>query len=229
MTEFPGYAPPQRRQVRRGTPGTRFVLLAILAAFAFEVWSGAWQNPEILVQWAIVGELVFEHGQYWRLLTAMFLHGDGTVQGTLLHLMLNAFSLLQLGTIFELMFGTRRFLTIYFLSGLIASVTSALINDGASVGASGAIFGIVGAFVTSVRSSPKYRHEKMARSIVNQLVFWTIANVIIGFQIPQIDMSAHIGGLIAGLFLGLILPHPASPPPPPSQVVITVPRQPFDG
>jgi rhomboid protease GluP len=220
------YAPPQPRRVRKKTPATRFVLLAILAGFVFEIYTGAWQNAELLVNWAIIGEYVFQEGQYWRLLTAMFLHGDGTIQGTLLHLMLNAFALLQLGTLFELMFGTRRFLTIYFVAGILASLTSAIVNTGASVGASGAIFGIVGAFVTSVRRSPRYRHERMAKSIVNQLVFWIIANIIIGFQIPKIDMSAHMGGLIAGLLLGLILPHPAAPPPPPAQVVIDV--QPYD-
>lgn len=222
MTE---YAPPQPRRVRRGTPATKFLLAAILAGFGFEVITGAWQNPELLVNWAIIGELVFHHGQYWRLLTAMFLHGDGTIQGTLLHLLLNMFALLQLGSLYELMFGTRRFLTIYFVTGILASLTSAFVNSGASVGASGAIFGIIGAFITSVRRSPRYRHERMARSIVNQLVFWVIANIFIGLQVPKIDLSAHIGGLVAGLLLGLILPHPTPPPPPPSQVVVEV--QPF--
>jgi rhomboid protease GluP len=216
------FAQPQPRRVRRGAPATPSLLFAILAAFGFEVLTGAWKNPDILVQWAIVREYVFQEGEYWRLLTAMFLHGDGTARGTLLHLMLNAFALLQLGTLFEVMFGTKRFVTVYFVSGLLASLTSAYFTNGASVGASGAIFGIVGAFVTSVHFSPRYRQERRARSIIKQLIFWTIANIVIGLQIPKIDMSAHLGGLVAGLILGALLPHPPVPPPPPAQAVIDV-------
>jgi rhomboid protease GluP len=199
---------------------------AIVTAFVLQVYTGAWEDPLLLRRWAINGDAVFGGGEYWRLLTAMFLHGNGTVQGTLLHLMLNLLALFQLGKLYEAMFGTRRFLLVYFCTGLLASLASALLNRGWSVGASGAIFGIVGAFIFSVRRSPRFRQERFARSIVNQLVFWTVANLLIGFQIPQIDMSAHLGGLAAGLLLGAILPHPALPPPPPAQAVVDVsPRE----
>ena len=226
MSEFAPPQPqppqPQAQLVRRRAPATRFLLLAILAGFVFEVVTGAWKNPGILVRWSNIGELVFQYGEYWRLLTAMFLHGDGTPKMTILHLAVNALSLAQLGTLFERTFGTWRFVTVYFVAGLLASLSSAYLSDASSVGASGAIFGIVGAFVTAVRFSPQYRNHRMARSLVNQLVFWTAANLIIGFQIPKIDMSAHIGGLVAGLILGAILPHPPQPPPPPREAVIDV-------
>jgi rhomboid protease GluP len=221
------YPPPAARQRPPRTPATTFILSAILAVFVLQVYTGAWENPFLLRRWAINGYAVFEAGQYWRLLTAMFLHGNGTIQGTLLHLMLNVLSLYQLGKLYEMMFGTRRFVLVYFCTGLLASLASAWMNRGWSVGASGAIFGIVGAFIFSVRRSPRWRQERFARSIVNQLVFWTAANLLIGFQIPQIDMSAHIGGLLAGMLLGAVLPHKAPPPPPPAQVVIDV--RPYDG
>ncbi|MFP5247798.1 MAG: rhomboid family intramembrane serine protease, partial [Thermoanaerobaculia bacterium] len=192
---------------RRRTPATIFVAAAILLGFGVEILTGAWlDGVKLALIGAIVPELIWEHGQYWRLLTAMFLHGDGTIPGDFLHLGMNMLALLQIGSLFELMFGTRRFLVIYFSTGLIASLISALINDGPSVGASGALFGIIGAFVISVRRSPRWKHERAARSIVNQLVFWIIANIVIGMRIPQIDMSAHIGGLVAGLVLSAILP-----------------------
>lgn len=219
--------PVRRRQAQlRRTPGTTGLLVAIAIGFLLAVLTGAWNDPLVLQHGAVIGDLVFQHGQYWRLLTAMFLHGNGTIQGTLLHLALNGIALYQLGRLYELMFGTRRFLLVYFATGLLASLASAVVNRGASVGASGAIFGIVGAFLFSVWRSPRFRQDRAARGIVNQLIFWTVANIVIGSQIPQIDMSAHIGGLVAGMLLGAILPHKAPPPPPPAQVVIDVEPRP---
>ena len=215
------------RPSRKKTPATTFLAMAILLGFGIEILTGAWTDGEKLAQLgAIVHELVIGQGQYWRLLTAMFLHGDGTIGGDILHLGMNLFALFQLGSLYELMFGTRRFLLIYFAAGLTASLASLIHNAGASVGASGAIFGILGAFVFSVRRSPRWRHERAARGIVNQVIFWIVANIAIGLRIPQIDNAAHIGGLIAGLVLGVVLPH-REPPPPPSGVVVDV--QPYEG
>ncbi len=213
MTEFAPQPQPQLRRVRRRTPATTFVLTAIFAAFAIQFVQG----DRAIAYGAIIHDYIFLHGEYWRLLTAMFLHGG------VLHLAMNVIALVQIGRLYELMFGSARFLTVYFVSGLLASLASAWFTRGASVGASGAIFGILGAFVFSVWRSPRFRHERMARSIVNQLIFWIIANLIIGTQIPQIDMSAHVGGLLVGMLLGATLPHaPAPPPPPPAQAIIEV-------
>jgi len=206
------------------TPATIGITAAILVGFGYEIFTGAWKNGYLLA-WmgAIVPELVIGHGQYWRLLSAMFLHGDGTVQGTLLHLAVNLWSLWQLGRLYEMMFGTKRFLFVYLVTGLIASVASLLSMppNGSSVGASGAIFGVLGALIFSIKRSPRFRNERWARNIVQQLLFWIVVNVVIGFTMPQIDMAAHIGGLLSGLILGALLPH-HEPPIPPSQAVIDV-------
>ena len=205
----------------RRAPATMTLIVLILFGFAIEVFTGAWRDPvKLAVLGAIVREWIME-GEVWRLVSAMFLHGDGTIQGDVLHLGMNLFALYQLGTIYELMFGTRRFVTIYFVAGIIASITSMVINGGPSVGASGAIVGLLGAFVFSVLRSPRFRHERAARGIVKQVVFWALANIAIGMQIPQIDNSAHIGGLITGLLLGALWPHRV-PPPPPTQVIVDV-------
>ncbi len=208
---------------RKNAPATRFIVIAILIGFGIEFAKGALQSPyRLAVLGAVVREWIFDEGQYWRLVSAMFLHGDGTVPGALLHVAMNLIAIIQIGRLFELMFGTRRYLLIYFATGIAASLTSAIVSGGPSVGASGAVFGILGAFVLSVRRSPRWRNERGARSIVNQLVFWILANIAIGMQIPQIDNAAHIGGLITGLILGAILPHEPAPPPPPAQVIIDV-------
>lgn len=208
-------------------PATLLIFIAIVIGFGIEIATGAWTDPAALADLgAIVPSLIIEDGKYWRLLSAMFLHGDGTARGGLLHVGLNLYVLWQLGRLFEIMFGSRRFLTIYFVTGIAASLTTLLRffvmeSDGASVGASGAIFGIIGALIVSIRRSPRWRNERWARGIVQQLMFWIVVNIVIGFTVPQIDMAAHVGGFLTGLLLGATLPQ-REPPMPPSQAVIDV-------
>lgn len=201
---------------RKRTPVTNAIFVAILLGFFVEIITGAWLDPGKLAQLGAIVPEYIRGGEYWRLLTAMFLHGDGSIVGDALHLGMNLLALFQLGSLYELMFGSKRFAFIYFAAGLTASITSALRLDpfGASVGASGAIFGILGAFVFSVLRSPKWRHERAAKNLVGQCVFWILANIAIGARIPQIDNAAHLGGLAAGLLLGFVLPHKVQPPPP---------------
>jgi rhomboid protease GluP len=214
----------------RRTPGTTSIVIAILIGFVIEGFRGGITDGEKLA-WlgAVVRELIFEHGQYWRLVSAMFLHGNGTLGGAILHIVTNLVAFMQVGSLFELMFGTRRLLLVYFGAGIAASLTSALIMGGPSVGASGAIFGIFGAFVASVWRSRYWRYHRSARSITNQLTFWIVFNLIAGAMVNmkggdtvRIDLSAHIGGLIAGALIAAILPRHAPPPPPPARAVIDV-------
>ncbi|HUP60109.1 MAG TPA: rhomboid family intramembrane serine protease [Thermoanaerobaculia bacterium] len=201
-------------------PATVTIIVAILAGFGVEFYTGALQDPRKLTYLgAIWAPLILGEGEWWRLLSAMFLHGD------VLHLLMNLIALFQLGSLYELMFGSRRFTIIYFVTGLVASLTSMIITGGPSVGASGAVFGIMGAFIFSIRRSPRWRHERAARGIVSQLIFWVVANIAIAMKVPQIDLAAHMGGLVAGLVIGMVWPHRV-PPPPPTQMVIDV--QPYD-
>ena len=202
----------------RRAPVTRTILILIAAVFAYEVLDhNAWNDPNELVR---LGGLIPwpMGGQYWRLVTAMFLHGGW------LHWASNSWALFQLGTLYEVLFGSKRLTLVYFASGLCASLASASHIESVSVGASGAVFGLLGAFIFSIWRSPQYRHQPWTKSLLGQILFWTALNLYIGFQFPFIDNVAHIGGLIAGLFLGL-LPH-RIPPPPPSSTVIDV--QPYD-
>ena len=198
------------RRRRRRSPATSVLIAVNLIAFGLEV-----VGFPLTPLFANYGPLV-RQGEFWRLLTAMFLHAG------LLHLMVNLFALFQLGRLFELMFGTRRFLFIYFATGLVASLASAWWNVVPSVGASGAIFGILGAFIFSIRRSPRFRNNPIARNIAAQGVFWIIANLVITWTVPEIDKAGHVGGLVAGLLLGALLPHKPQPPPPPKEVVIDV-------
>jgi rhomboid protease GluP len=215
--------------MRRKAPITMALLVIIAIVFAFEFILGGPRslaaganifiddvNPQLLAAFgAIVGGTLGRH-EYWRLFAAMFLHAS------ILHWAVNSWALYQLGTLYEVLFGSRRFILIYLATGLCASIASAahMHANGASVGASGAIFGILGAFIFSIRRSPIYRHQPWTRGLIGQLVFWIVVNVAIGASVAFIDNTAHLGGLISGLLLGLI-PHRV-PPPPPRESVIDV-------
>lgn len=199
-------------------PATSTILVAIFIMFGVELMTGI---PFAHVTDAAIPKLValgmitpttIANGEYWRLFMAMFLHIG------ILHIMLNAWALYELGAVFEIMFGSRRFIVTYFVSGLIASFTSAYITAGFSAGASGAIFGILGALIVAIRRSPKWRHQAWTKSLTAQLIGWAILNIFIGFSFPGIDNAAHMGGFVSGLALGF-LPH-AVPPPPPSGMTI---------
>ncbi|HEX9164147.1 MAG TPA: rhomboid family intramembrane serine protease [Thermoanaerobaculia bacterium] len=199
-------------------PATTSILVIIAVIFAFEWFSGALSNDEILVQMGAIMPGMMQRHEYWRILTGMFLHGGW------LHWAANSWALYQLGMLYEIMFGSTRFLLVYFVTGACASIASSMFTHGPSVGASGAILGILGAFIFSIRRSPQWRHEPWTRGLLAQLVFWALLNVALGFQVKQIDNVAHIAGLISGLLMGF-LPHRV-PPPPPSHRIIDV--QPYD-
>jgi rhomboid protease GluP len=193
------------------------VTAALLLAIAV-VWIAELADPEILGRGAIIPQML-ARGEYWRVFTAMFLHAGW------LHWAANSWTLYQLGMLYEAMFGSKRFALVYFVSGAIASIASSLRVESASVGASGAILGILGAFFFSIRRSPQFRHEPWTKGLISQLMFWAFLNIAIGFSMSDlIDNTAHIAGLITGLVLGL-MPHRV-PPPPPGRIVVDV--QPYD-
>ena len=124
-------------------------------------------------------------GELYRLLTAAFLHAG------VFHILMNMFALAQLGPVLESALGRLRFTALYVLSALGGSVLSYLLSDplDLGVGASGAIFGLFGAYYVVVR-----RMGGETRSIVTLLVI----NLVITFTIPIIDWRAHLGGLVVG-------------------------------
>ncbi len=145
------------------------------------------------------GELVgIATGQGWRMVTAIFLHGG------ILHLLFNAYALWIFGPVVERELGRVRFLAIFLTTGLFASAASYAFAGApaqVSVGASGAIFGVVGAFV-----SYNYRHRELAIAAarLRGLVPFLLLNLILTFTFPLIDWRAHVGGFVAGLVAGLV-------------------------
>jgi membrane associated rhomboid family serine protease len=133
-------------------------------------------------------------GGWYRLLTSTFLHQQ------VLHIGLNMFALWMFGPPLEALLGRARFLGLYLLCGLAGSAVSYAFNPPviAGLGASGAIFGLVGAAVVVNR--------QMRSNITGLLVYLAIL-LLPGFLIPGIDWRAHLGGLVAGLVLGLVFAY----------------------
>ena len=190
----------------RRSPATTVLLAAIVAGFLLQLLLG----DRLTVLGANFGPFV-RQGEYWRLVTSMFLHGG------FFHLLVNAWALFQLGPLFELLLGSGRLLLVYFASGIAGSFASVLFNDNPSVGASGAIFGLMGALIAFLLR----RREILtpaAKSLLGQLVMWAGINIVLGTSSPQIDNAAHLGGCAAGLLFGFLLqprhmePEPLPPP-----------------
>jgi membrane associated rhomboid family serine protease len=131
-------------------------------------------------------------GQWWRLITAGFLHGS------ILHLLFNVYILWVLGSQLESILGKRKFIVIYFVSLIGGSVASFLFSPFGtySIGASGAIFGLMGAMLVVGRKK---------RLDISQVAVLVILNVVIGFVLSGIDWRAHLGGLAAGSLIAWIL------------------------
>jgi rhomboid protease GluP len=138
-------------------------------------------------------------GQWWRLLTPMVLHGN------VMHLLFNSWALYVLGTDVEYAFGARRFLAIYLLAGLGGSMASYFFSSSLSVGASGAIFGLMGAMVARTLAARGVMSREASKMQLGQIASLVGINLIFGFAVPNIDNAAHIGGLVVGALVGLAL------------------------
>jgi membrane associated rhomboid family serine protease len=144
-------------------------------------------------------------GQWWRLVSSMFLHAG------LIHLGLNSYVLWIFGNEIERQIGRLETLAVFLVTGMFAGATSFAFAPGfrVAVGASGAIFGLVGAFIAY---NYLRRHHVMAQARLRSALGMLVLNLIIGFSIPLIDWRAHVGGVVAGLVAGFAV-DPSRPAP----------------
>jgi membrane associated rhomboid family serine protease len=201
-TVGPGAKPSAKRQVqvarrRAGSlaaPATVTLVAINVAVYLITVFQGAGINSPggtVLIDGALFGPAVAD-GDWYRLVTAMFLHGS------LLHVAFNMFALYWLGTVVEEAIGTARFLLIYFVSGLAGSAGALILDpDQVTVGASGAIWGVMGALLVL---------EYMTTgSFAGQAAGLILINLVITFSIPNISVGGHLGGLVGGIAATYVL------------------------
>lgn len=167
-----------------------FVLMTLYGILVYSDWNGT-QNARVLILFGAKVNILVADGQIWRLVTAMFIHIG------VIHLLFNLYALNALGPLVEGFFGHRRFLLIYFIGGIWGSVASFAFSDALSAGASGAIFGLVGA---STVYFLRYRENFGARgrAIVQNMFVVIGINLVFGLSMSGIDNWGHIGGLLGG-------------------------------
>jgi membrane associated rhomboid family serine protease len=196
-----------RALVTRSNPLTYLFLGINLGLFLLMWMAGgmgvAWTDPQVLLGFgAKSNELIDNQGQYWRFVTSIFLHIG------FLHVLLNNYALWIIGQEIERLYGSSRFGLLYLTSGIAGSVASYFYNpEAVSAGASGAIFGLFG-----VMAAFGFRYRKeipsvIRRDILTRVVPLIIINLGFGFSIKMIDNSAHVGGLVTGMALALIIPY----------------------
>jgi membrane associated rhomboid family serine protease len=166
-------------------------------------WGGgieALLRAQQLIFWGSnVGQLTL-HGEPWRLFTSMFLHGS------LVHLLFNMVALWQVGGLVERIFGSLRFAGLYVLSGLAGSLASVLWNPHVnSVGASGAIFGIIGGLLAFIGRPSSGVPPTVVQNLRGSILPFLLFNIAAGFAYPHTDNAAHIGGLAGGWLAGHLL------------------------
>ncbi|HZO89218.1 MAG TPA: rhomboid family intramembrane serine protease [Chthonomonadaceae bacterium] len=139
-------------------------------------------------------------GQAWRLVTAIFLHGNPT------HLLVNGLSLYWLGIQMERLYGWRKYLIIFLAAGVSGYLLSFLLSPTPSLGASGAIFGLVGAGIVFPLRFPALVPPRARALILRQLITVAVINLAIGLvSVLHVDNWAHLGGLAGGGFVALFL------------------------
>lgn len=185
-------------------PRVTFILLSVLiAVFIIEIIQGssldAAGDAQVLLDLGAKSNARIIQGEYWRLITAMFLHAG------LLHIAFNGYALLIFGQQIESFYGAARFLAIYFVGGLAGGIASFAFSPALSVGASGAIMGVLGAMGAFFWVQRRLLGAAGRLQLWNALVIFGL-NVVLGLaQNEVIDNSAHIVGFLGGLALGRVL------------------------
>lgn len=153
-------------------------------------------NNSVLTDFGALSKELIQQGQVWRLLTCAFLHSN------LVHIACNMYSLYIIGPQIQQIYGTKRYLFVYFISCITSSSLSYLMgNYRISVGASGGIFGLMGALL-AFAIIERHRIDKKNISSLMQII---VINLFIGLSIKNIDNFGHIGGLLGGILVGYIM------------------------
>lgn len=187
---------------RRKKAYVNFCFIAVnVIYFLYLEMAGSTENTEFMVNHgAMYAPYVLEGGEYFRLLTSIFMHFG------INHIMNNMLILFILGDNLERALGHVKYFFFYLLCGVGANILSMIINIGdyrtiVSAGASGAIFGVIGGLLYAVAVN-RGRLEDLS---TRQLVVVIVCSLYFGFSSTGVDNAAHIAGLVIGIFMGLIL------------------------
>jgi len=157
-------------------------------------------SPQETIQWGANFGPYTLSGEWWRLLTCVFVHGG------IIHIAFNMWCLWNLGALAESLYGRWTYAAIYLICGVGASLASVMWHPGApSVGASGAIFGLAGALIAAFKLGEFSVPRAALSGTLRSLAMFVVYNLIFGQVIGTTDNAAHVGGLITGLILGALI------------------------
>jgi membrane associated rhomboid family serine protease len=177
------------RQLNRPTPVTQAILYVNIGIFLIALFTG---RTELTIRFGQINQLVLD-GEWYRMITAAFLHAD------MFHIGFNMYALYIFGPQIERQMGGVPFAAMYLSAALAGS--AAYLVSGApnvAVGASGAIFGLFGAWIGATYSQ---RHTPAGRALFQRLAVLLAINLALPFLVPRIAWEAHVGGLVAGLLI----------------------------
>jgi rhomboid protease GluP len=196
-----------RKVFRSGGP-TRFITIACIALYVlslavdpagalrprgpFEVFSPSHRALQLL---GATGSFAWANGDWWTLLTAIYLHGG------ILHILFNVLWIRQLGPAVEELYGPARFFVIFTVSGAAGFLVSNTLGIPFTVGASGSIFGLLGAMVAFGRR----RGGVFGTMVLRQYGQWALLMFVLGFFMSGVNNLAHAGGFLGGLATGFVL------------------------
>ena len=191
----------------RGSARVTIGLCALVGAVAVLVQhagaDGFLADPQgsTLVRWGALWRPAVAAGEWWRFVTAMFLHGGWE------HLLVNTYALFMLGRFCEEVFGPLRYFVTYVGGGLAGAAASTLNTQqtGLSVGASGAIMGLLGALIVVLVLRRGTWPEAWRRALLWNLLLLGAIQIFIGFQLPMVDNAAHVGGMLGGAAMALVV------------------------
>ncbi|MEZ5066499.1 MAG: rhomboid family intramembrane serine protease [bacterium] len=177
---------------------TRAILAGIGVYWAMSLIAGGPADMAVLVAFGGNFRPLVWAGEWWRLVVSMFLHAGW------LHLLLNGYALFVLGRNVEAFYGPWKLLALFLGSGIAGSFASALLWNPLSVGASGGIFGLLGASLVFAFRWRSMLEKRVTWVMGTALLPWVVLNLVIGVVFPYIDMAAHVGGLAGGALLALV-------------------------
>ncbi len=171
------------------TPYITYILIFInILFYVLSIISNSFYNSMVLNPSKIL------NGEYYRLLSCIFMHGG------IIHLLCNMYCLYVIGPQVESFFGKIKYIIIYLLSGIIGSLMSLSITNSISLGASGAIFGLLG----SILYFGYHYRVYLSQAIKSQIIPIIVLNLFLGFILNGVDNAAHIGGLIGGVLVSMM-------------------------
>jgi rhomboid protease GluP len=198
-----------RRDLMAATPrsiATSLFTIACVAVFALMVLSGVdpvFPTANQLLAWgANDGARVVLRHEFWRLPASVFIHGG------LIHLAVNMWCLYNIGPLVERLYGNLAFAAIYLAAGIGGAIASMAFSFRVSVGASGAIFGILGALLAFLIINRRSVPGSVLAPLRSSALSFVIFNTLFGASVPNIDQAAHMGGLATGFLGGLLLIRP---------------------